>query len=1121
MECPRCQHRTLPDAAFCDECGACLEAACQACGQANRVVARFCRRCGQTLAPSGRGQPPRFVSPEGHLPQHLVDRILTSRAALEGERKQVTVLFADMTGSLELLTDRDPEEARGILDPVLELMMEAVHRYEGVVNQVMGDGIMALFGAPIAHEDHALRACHAALTIQRSIEQYATDLRNRQGIDVQVRVGLNSGDVVVRSIHSDLHMDYSAIGETTHLASRMEQLARPGTILITGSTLRAVDGLVDVKPLGDVPIKGLQAPVSTYELFAARHATARFQTQTPGRLSQFVGRATELAALQEALVRTRSGHGQIVALVGEPGVGKSRLAYEFIHSSSTHGWMKLLTYSISYGKQTAYLPVTALLKGYFHLAASDTVEQVRGKVHAGLAGLDEADTAPAILWLLDIQPTDDDRWNALDARVRRQRTIDALRRLLLRQSQAEPLLVVFEDLQWIDVETEGVLDALVEMLPTARIMLIVTYRIEYEHRWTSRTHYAQIRVDPLSPAAAEGFLQVLLGSDPSLGPAKRLLLERGEGNPFFLEESVQSLVDRGALVGERGAYRLAAGSVSIEIPVSVQAVLSARIDRLMPPEKRLLQAAAVIGKDVSSALLVAVVGDSVEAIDQSLRKLQVAEFLYETSISPREYTFKHALTHEVAYAGLLQEQRKTLHAAALGALERLYAERLAEHVEALARHAVRGEIWEKAVDYLRKAGIAAATRSAYRDAVRWHRSAIAGLEHLSHNPDRLALEIDLRFELYTALLAQGDHAPIFELLSRAESLAVSIGDEKRLARTHGYLSMAHWWRADYVRALDTGHRALAAARALQHRPLEAVALVGLGWTYHAIGQFGTARDLLTQVMDLANADPHRLAVHRGSPSLQVMALCWLASCHGEQGEFAQGLHYAQEGVGLAEAADHPWSRAAAYHALGALLTRQGAVAAAIQPLERGLRLCETFDIPGWGTTLLWALGYAYSLRGDTDHGVPLLEQAIKQAAADQSLVHQSVRMAWLSEAELLSGRAAHATELGREALGLAQQHGEHAAEGHILRILGDIAASDATACESALDFYEQALIIAKQLSMRPLQAQCHHAIGCLLGGELGSERGSAELRAAATLFDVMHMSLPAVNSRPWRNVPSP
>ncbi|HWX86852.1 MAG TPA: AAA family ATPase, partial [Solirubrobacteraceae bacterium] len=974
-------------------------------------------------------------------------------------------------------------------------MMEAVHRYEGVVNQVMGDGIMALFGAPIAHEDHALRACHAALGIQRSVEQYATDLRNRQGLDVQVRVGLNSGDVVVRSIHSDLHMDYSAIGETTHLASRMEQLARPGTILITASTLRAVEGLVEVKPLGDVPVKGLQAPVPTYELFAARHATARFQRQTPGRLSQFVGRVTEVTALQEALGRTSSGHGQIVALVGEPGVGKSRLANEFMHSSSTYGWMKLVAYSISYGKQTAYLPVAALLKGYFHLAATDTVEQVRGKVHSGLAGLDEslADTAPAILWLLDIESGDDEGWNVLDAPVRRQRTIDALRRLLLRQSQIQPLLVVFEDLQWIDIETEGVLDALVEMLPTARIMLTVTYRNEYEHRWTSRAHYTQIRVDPLSPAAAEGFLQVLLGSDASLSPVKGLLLERGEGNPFFLEESVQSLVDRGALVGERGGYQLVEGPASIEIPASVHALLSARIDRLMPPEKRLLQAAAVIGKDVPLALLVGVVRDSVEAIDQSLRKLQVAEFLYETSISPREYTFKHALTHEVAYAGLLQEQRKTLHATALGTLERLYGERLAEHVETLARHAVRGEVWEKAVSYLRKAGIAAAMRSAYRDAVRWYRSAIAGLEHLSHNRDQLALEIDLRFELYTALLAQGDHTPIFELLSRAESLAVSIGDEKRLARTQGYLSMAHWWRADYVRALDTGHRALAAARTLHHRALEAVALVGLGWTYHAIGEFGTARDLLTQVLDLANADPHRLAVHRGSPSLQVMALCWLASCHGEQGEFAQGLHYAQESVGLAEAADHPWSRAAAYHALGALLTRQGAVAAAIQPLERGLRLCETFDIPGWGTTLLWGLGYAYSLRGDTDHGVPLLEQAIKQAAADQSLVHQSVRMAWLSEAELLSGRATRATELGREALSLAQQHGEHAAEGHILRILGDIAASDATACESALDFYEQALLIAKRLSMRPLQAQCHHAIGCLLGGELGSERGSAEL----------------------------
>jgi class 3 adenylate cyclase len=433
-------------------------------------------------------------APLTYTPGYLAEKILTSRGALEGERKQVTVLFADLKSSMELLADRDPEEARQLLDPVLEQMMEAVHRYEGTVNQVMGDGIMALFGAPLAHEDHAVRA-----------------------------------------IGSDLHMDYSAVGQTTHLAARMEQLAKPGSILLTAATLRLMEGLVRVHALGPIPVKGLADPVEAFELVGTTALRRRLQAAVARGLSPFVGRQPELEALQQALARTGVGQGQVVALIGEPGVGKSRLVYEFIHSYHTQGWLILESSSVSYGKATAYLPVCDLLKAYCHLEDRDDLRTVRAKITGQILTLDETlqDTVTAVLALFEALPADSP-FLRLDPLQRRRRTLEALKRVLLRESQVQPLLLVFEDLHWIDSETQAVLDLLVESLSTARVLLLVNYRPEYQHGWGSKTFYTQLRLDALPPASAEELLRAFLGENVSLVPLTQLLIARTQGNPFFL-----------------------------------------------------------------------------------------------------------------------------------------------------------------------------------------------------------------------------------------------------------------------------------------------------------------------------------------------------------------------------------------------------------------------------------------------------------------------------------------------------------------------------------------------------------------------------------------------------------
>ena len=455
MRCAQCRFENRAGVRFCEECGAKLEQACPACGAAVPPGRKFCGACGQTLTTA----PPStaFASPQAYTPRHLAEKILTSRSALEGERKQVTVLFADMKGSMELLAG-DPEEARRLLDPVLERMMEAVHRYEGTVNQVMGDGIMALFGAPLAHEDHAVRACYAALRMMEAVKRYAQEVQRTEGVPIQIRVGLNSGEVVVRSIGSDLKMDYTAVGETTILAARMEQMAMPGSVLMTSDALRLAEGYVQVNPLGPVPVKGLSEPVDVYEVMGAGPVRTRLQASAARGLTRFVGRDAEMEGLRQAIEKAGGGRGQVVALVGEPGVGKSRLVYEFTHSHRVHGWLILQSSSVSYGKATPYLPVIDLLKSYFQIEDRDDVRRIREKVTGKLLTLDRAleTTLSAFLSLLDV-PVEDRGWQNLDPPQRRGRTLEAIKRLLLRESQEQPFLVVFEDLHWIDSETQAIL----------------------------------------------------------------------------------------------------------------------------------------------------------------------------------------------------------------------------------------------------------------------------------------------------------------------------------------------------------------------------------------------------------------------------------------------------------------------------------------------------------------------------------------------------------------------------------------------------------------------------------------------------------------------------------------
>ena len=539
MKCPKCEHENTVEAKFCEQCAAPLARACANCGSKVSSTAKFCPQCGHALKPVA--DDPRFASPKSYTPQHLADKILTSRAALEGERKQVTVLFADIKGSMELFADRDPEDAQKLFDPVLERMIEAVHRYEGTVNRVMGDGIMALFGAPIAHEDHAVRACYAGLRMQETVTRYADEVRRSHGVAVTIRVGLNSGEIVVCAIGNDLHMDYTVVGQTANLAARLEQMAKPGSVLTTADTLQLAEGYVAMKPLGPVPVKGLADPVQIYEVTGAGEARTRLQVAAGRGLTRFVGRDVELEQLRRAQQLAGQGRGQVVAIVGEAGVGKSRLVREFVHSQHTADWLVLESNSVSYGRATPYLPVIQLLRDYFKINIHDSTQSIREKVTGKILALDPSlqDAIPPVLDLLD-SLDETDPFRSLDLAQHRQYTYQAVVRLLLSESRVQPVVAVFEDLHWNDFLSLGLLNEVVVDAQDARLLLVVSYRPEYRDEWRNRPNYRQLRLDPLASESLAEFLQALLGSDPSLPTLKSFLAERASGNPFFVEEIVRA-----------------------------------------------------------------------------------------------------------------------------------------------------------------------------------------------------------------------------------------------------------------------------------------------------------------------------------------------------------------------------------------------------------------------------------------------------------------------------------------------------------------------------------------------------------------------------------------------------
>jgi len=987
MRCSKCGTDNPEGLKFCNECAAPFGRRCSKCGFENLPAAKFCGECAAPLNASA-SRPPSQASAEAVRITAGAD----SQTIVDGERKTVTALFADIKGSMELMEDLDPEEARAIIDPALHLMIEAVRRYDGYIVQSTGDGIFALFGAPLAHEDHPQRALYAALRMQEEIKRFAERLRAEKGLNLQVRVGANSGEVVVRSIETGQHAEYTPIGHSTSLASRLQALASPGSIAISEGLRKLVEGYFTLKALGPARIKGTSEPVNVYEVTGIGPLRTRLQRSAGRGLTKFVGREREMEALKHAAEQAKAGHGQIVAAMAEPGVGKSRLFFEF-KATSQSGWMVLETFSVSPGKASAYLPVIDLLRNYFDITTTDDERKRREKVAGKITILDRSleDTSPYLFGLLGIVEGDDPLAQ-MDGQIKKRRTLEAIKRIILRESLNQPLMVMFEDLHWIDEQTQEMLNLLADSIGTAKILLLVNYRPEYSHPWGNKTYYTQLRLDPLGKESADEMLSALLGTSPapatqspgasrerpagdlqvagrvraqdSIEGLKRLIIERTEGNPFFMEETVQVLLDEGALVRDGAAVRLTKPLGELKIPPTVQAVLAARIDRLPLDEKELLQTLSVIGREFPLGLVRRVwqhphprgtalaeqqpsaappalsrnqAGEGQSELEGMLANLQMAEFVYEQPVTGDvEYVFKHALTQEVAYNSVLVERRKLLHERAGQALESMFAEQLDDHLGDLAHHYSRSDNVAKAVEYLGRAGQQAMQRSVYPDAISHLTTATDLLRRLPNSPERIQRELLLRMAVGPALIAvRGYAAPEVELAyTRMRELCEQLGDPPEFSSALYGLWFMHLFRGELRSAYELAQQLLLRAQRMSDQTLLLLAEVALGINLFWLGEFLPAREHLEIAISIYNPARHRsLALLYGGADAGVYCLSQAAFTLWVLGYPDQALKRGNQAIALAQELSHPYSLAFAKN-LSALRTNFGGKQVQLRSMRR-------------------------------------------------------------------------------------------------------------------------------------------------------------------------------------------
>jgi class 3 adenylate cyclase/tetratricopeptide (TPR) repeat protein len=944
MRCLGCNAENLAGAKFCDSCGILLPHACPSCGEPNRPTAKFCHACGAALQSETGATASRAPSnpPSRQHSAYAVTQAVEPQFVPEGERKLVTALFVDIIGSTEIGQDLDPEETRAIIDPALELMINAARHFDGYVVQSTGDGIFALFGAPVAREDHAQCALYAAIKMRQDLARYSRQLTAEGQRPLEFRAGANTGEVVVRSIKTgDSHIEYTPIGHTVNLASRLQGLAQPGATVISDSTRSLVEGFFALRSLGPSTVKGVNEPLNVHEVTGLGPLRTRLERAAGRGLSRFVGRTKEKDALARAADLAKSGMGQIVAVMAEPGVGKSRLFFEFKTKLQSE-WKVIEAFSVAHGRGSAYLPVVELLRDYFGITGDDKAPERREKIAATALSLDPSlqDGLPYLNALLEVTE-DKERLAGMEPRLRKTRTLEAVSRLLLAESAKQPLAIVFEDLHWIDEESQALLDLLADAISEARVLMLVNYRPEYTPRWNDKAWCTRLRLESLGGDNAEELLSALLADDHALSPLKELIIETTGGVPFFMEETIQALFDEGALERRKGKVHLMRPLDSLRIPPTVQAILAARIDRLQTDEKNLLQTLAVLGREFVLSLARAVAGKSEQELERLIAQLERGDFVYEQpSMTDVEYIFKHALTQEVAYNSVLLERRKQLHEHVGRAIEMLYSTSLDDHLAELAHHFSRSVNQVKAIEYLHLAGSQAMSRGALVQAIRDFEAALDLIKSLPPGTKRDALELTQLSPLGTAYIAiRGYASPeIGPVFSRARELCERIGTPEQLFAVVWGNFAWHVVRGEMGLSLDIAKESMALAERFDDPGIWMEALFLVGVTQFYRGDFVEALTHYERGLSrYDNRERTRLWAMRVGEDAGVTHRCYTALALWHLGYPEQSLRAITETKRLAREIEHPFSLAYAQHHTTWLYHRLGLPTEMLASSDEGLQ----------------------------------------------------------------------------------------------------------------------------------------------------------------------------------------
>ena len=1105
MRCPKCQRENPADAKFCNECGHKFIATCPTCGKMNPPDSKFCNECGENLKENKESPAIDFEKPKSYTPKHLADKILTTRSSLEGERKIVTVMFADVANYTSMSEKLDPEEVLQIMEGAFKIMMDETHKYEGTINQFTGDGIMAIFGAPVAHENHTQRACYSALSIQKAMRDYSAKIEKNYGLDFKIRIGINTGPVIVSAIGDDLRMDYTAVGDTTNLASRMESQAKPGTVFVSGNTHKIVERYFDFNPLGKTEVKGKEEPQEIYELLKAGEVVTRIDESIAKGLTRFVGRKNSMAALMNAFDLVQSGSGQVVGVVGEAGVGKSRLILELQNRLPEKEYTYLEGQCLQYGGTILYMPILDIVRSCFDIKDDDREhiinKKVKEKILSNNRNLEH--TLPPIQDLLSVV-VKDETFLKLEPKQKRERIFEAIRDIFICISEEKPLIIVIEDLHWIDDTSQEFIDYFIEWMANTPILLILLYRTEYRHSWGSKTYYHRIGLDHLRKESAIELITAMLKEGNVATELRDLILNRAAGNPLFMEELTYTLIENGTIQKKANQYVLSRQVSDIQVPNTVQDIIAARMDRLEENLKRTMQVASVIGRDFAFRILQTITGMH-EELKSYLRNLQGLEFIYEKNLFPElEYIFKHALTQEVAYNSLLLKRRKQIHENIGKAIEEIYTERLVEFYEMLAYHYSKSDNLGKAFLYLKLSGEKAWSNYANEVSLNFYDEAIKIIHKLPKTEHNKRAEIEVSLLAYNpiALLSFPDGS--LEIFQTGEKLSKEIKDKKSLSYFCSYISIYFAYKGNPIDGIKYTEPKFFQAQKDEDIDLIAPLTFGLVLSYFTVGDFSKVVNVAPKVIDMLKHNKKEMD-HFGLP---VNLYSWLCTSCGYSfvliGDFEKGKNFLEEALASAKNGNDKRSLSIIEFHIGQYHYLKGDGKNTIDHCNNGIKYGEETNYP-------WMIGLNFALSGEGYRLLGDLENAKKQVERGYNF-HKDTPADWLSSYYPLflsyvyhdSDDHITAKRYAEEALELSSKNNERWIEARSMIWLGrTIGKGNSSKNEEAEKYISQGITILKEIKLRPYVVYGYFFLGELYANTGRKDEALKNLNKALSMCQEM------------------